>query len=281
MRAVCLALVLCAGASFGQSPDATSQRPKLLVSDLVAQGVAPEQAAAFTDAVVGTLEERGLFQVLSGKDARTILSAARRRELTGACQPNEESCAVNLGGALGARFVLSGALSRYGDTYELSLQLVDTVKGRRTSQASRLSHDLTTLRLLVPYAVAEATGTPLPPPASRLFQYSAIGAGAALVVAGGFLGMAAISQQHTLNDELCPGGPDAQGACHPGTLRPLSFYEDQDRSLGRQKTIGLSLMAAGVALAAAGLYFMPPPEGGPRVAVVPQANGLAVVGVLP
>jgi hypothetical protein len=26
---------------------------------------------------------------------------------------------------------------------------------------------------------------------------------------------------------------------------------------------------------------MPPPEGGPRVAVVPQSNGLAVVGVLP
>jgi hypothetical protein len=273
LKTMVLAL-LCAGAAVA------GETPKLLVSDLAAQNVPAGEAAAFTDAVVSALQSRGVFQVLSSKDVREILSAQRRRELTGACGDNDPQCASALGNALGARFVLTGSLSKLGDTYELALQMLDTVKGERKGQSSRLAKDLTTLRLLVPYAAAEAAGTPLPPPPSRVLQYSAIGTGAALVVAGGFLGMLALSQQKTLNDELCPGGP-TNGRCTGTNLRPLSFYQSQDTLIGHQKTAGLAMMLAGAALAGAGLYFMPPPEGGPRVALVPQLSGLAVVGELP
>jgi hypothetical protein len=274
-----IALCLLALALAAPSPGPVTERPKLLVSDLVAQGVAPADAAAFTDAVVGALESRGVFQVLSSKDVRDILSAQRRRELTGACQANSPECANALGNALGARFVLTGSLSQLGETYELALQMLDTVKGERKGQSSRLAKDLTTLRLLVPYAAAEAAGTPLPPPPSRVLQYSAIVSGAALVVAGGFLGMVALSQEKTLNDELCPGGASG-GRCTGTNLRPLSFYQSQNTLIGHQKTIGLSMMLGGAALAAAGLYLMPPPEGGPRIALVPQLGGVAVVGEL-
>ena len=75
---------------------------------------------------------------------------------------------------------------------------------------------------------------------------------------------------------LAPGG-----ACSGNQLRSLSYYQRQDDLIGRQKTIGLSLMLGGAALAAVGLYLMPPPEGGPRIALVPQDRGLAVVGVFP
>lgn len=266
--------------AFAQAPSAP-ERPKLLVTGLAAQGVSAQEASAFTDAVTAALEGRALFTVIAAKDVQTLQSAARLKQLAGACANEAEGCAADLGGALGARFVLTGSLTRYGETYELSLQTVDTSKSRRTGQSSRLAHDLETLRLLVPYAAAEATGAPLPPPASRWKQYTAIASGAALVVAGGFMGMYAIAQEKNLNDELCPGGPGTDGSCAGSQLRSLAYYQQQNALIGRQKTIGLSLMVGGAALAAVGLYFMPPPEGGPRVALVPQDRGLAVVGVFP
>jgi hypothetical protein len=83
-----------------------------------------------------------------------------------------------------------------------------------------------------------------------------------------------------LNDELCPTR-DEQGQCIPANLRELSYYQQENSRLGRDKTLSLVLLGAGAALAGVGLWLMPPPEGGPRVALVPSGNGMALVGVLP
>ncbi len=254
------------------------EKPRLLVSDLVAQGASPEQAAALTDALVQTLGARGLFQVLSSKDVQAMLSTERQRQLLGTCEQEPSACAQDLGGAMGARYVLTGALSRLGSTYELSLQVLDTVKGRPVGRSTRLANAVDTLRLLVPYAAAEASGAPLPPPASRVASYSLLAGGGLAFVGGGFVGLLALSRQSVLNEELCPGG---KGQCNAEGLGRLSEYQERNRQLGTQKTLGLGLMAAGVALAGVGLWLMPPPEGGPRVALVPSGNGAALVGVLP
>jgi TolB-like protein len=255
------------------------ERPKLVVSDLYAQGVPAEQAAAFTDAVVQTLAERRLFRVLSRKDVQEILTAERQRQILGGCTA-EEDCAANLGEALGARFVLSGSLAQVGSAYQLSLQTLDTVKGQPVGRSTRLARDLTTLRLLLPYTVAEATGSPLPPPASRVLQYAFIGTGAGAFLVGSFIGLQALSRQSVLNDELCPGGTSGED-CAGVSLRPRSYYQEQDRALSAQKLSALLLMVGGAGLAGAGFYLMPPPEGGPRVALVPTAGGIGLAGVFP
>ena len=259
---------------------ADAGKPRLLVADLSAQGVPASDAAAVTDGIVSTLQSRGLFEVLSSRDVQTILGAERRRQLTGGCQGRQKrtECATDLGTALGARFVLTGSLSRLGSTYQLEIQVVDTIRSERMGQSSRLARDLTTLRLQLPYAVAEATGSPLPPPPERWWQYTAIATGGAAVIAGGVLGMLALSQQNVLNNELCPTGVQG-GACTGVNLRPLSYYQGQNTAIGRDKDLSLALMGAGAILVAAGIVFMPPPEGGPRVALVPQGAGLAVAGL--
>ena len=66
------------------------------------------------------------------------------------------------------RFVLSGALSRLESSFQLSLQLLDTVKGQPLGRSVRIAPDLEVLRAQVPYAAAEATGSPLPPPHAPL-----------------------------------------------------------------------------------------------------------------
>jgi TolB-like protein len=262
------------------APTSPEEKPKLLVTDLRAQGALPEQAAALTAALVQTLSERGLFQVLSSDDAQTLLTAERQRQVLGICSEDPSRCAVDVGAVLQTRYVLTGTLSRLGDTYELALQMLDSVKGQPVGRSTRLSRDVETLRKLMPWAAAEVSGAPLPPPASRVVPYSLISGGGAALVSGGVIGLIALSRQKVLNDELCPTRNE-DGGCVPATLRELSYYQKENSRLGRDKTVSLALMGAGAALVGVGLWLMPPPEGGPRVALVPSGNGMAVVGVLP
>ncbi len=268
--------------------DATG-RPRVFVANLDAQNVQDTDAAAMTQAIATTLEGRGLFSVLTTKDVQQVMEQERSRQLTGACVTDPASCSSNLAALTGARYVLSGTLAKIGTIFEINVQMVDTVKGERLGRATRLASDLVTLRLLLPYVVAEATGTPLPPPQPRWLQYGLMAAGGAAVIGGGTLGMLALGRASTLNDELCPSTPFDVGdndsnvpdSCAGVNLRPRAFYEEQNASIGTQKTWALAMMVAGVGLAAAGIYLMPPPEGGPRVAFIPGPGGLAIVGEWP
>ena len=263
-------------------PPGPDAKPRLLVTDLAAQGVPAEEAAAFTEALVQEFTARGLFDVRSSRDVAAFVSAERQRQMLGACLgaggAADERCAGELGDTLGARYVLTGALSRVGSAHELSLQVLDTVRGRLVARSTRLARDVTTLRLLLPWAAAEASGSPLPPPKSRVLPYSLMAGGGAAFVAGGFWGLQALSRQRVLNDELCPG---EDGACEGTGLRPLAEYRAENDRIGRDKTVALGLMAVGAGLAAAGVWLLPPPEGGPRVALVPTSRGLGVAGVFP
>ncbi|WP_224247678.1 CsgG/HfaB family protein [Hyalangium gracile] len=256
------------------------EKPRLLVADLAAQGVSAEEAAALTDALVQTLSQRGLFQVISRRDVQTVLSTERQRQMLGACDEDPTRCATDVGTLLQVRYVMTGSLSRLGSTYELALQMLDTVKARPVGRSTRLAKKVETLRELVPWAAAEASGSPLPPPASRVLPYSLLAGGGAALVGGGVYGLIALSRQKVLNDELCPARDEA-GQCTPTHLRELSYYQQQNDKLGRDKTVSLALMGVGAALVGLGLWRMPPPEGGPRVALVPTGQGMAVVGVLP
>lgn len=295
MRTLCVVLSLCSSLAAaaevpppGEVPErlrtAPDDKPKLVINDLDAQGVDPNEAAAVTDAIVAAMTERALFRVLSAKDISAVVSAERTRQLLGTCtgEGNDAGCAADLGEAMGAAFVMTGALSKIGTAYQLSLQTLDTVKGKLLGRSLRLSGDLKTLLLVVPYAAAEASGTPLPPPRSRLLQYSMMAGGSALVVGGGFLGMLAISREAVLNQQLCPpdGAPDGSGTCAGTGLLPLESYRAENTLLGTQKTAALLMLGAGAALIAGGIFLLPPPEqGGSRVALVPSSNGAVLVGV--
>ena len=83
-----------------------------------------------------------------------------------------------------------------------------------------------------------------------------------------------------LNDELCPEGA-TNGTCQGRNLRELAYYRSENDRIARDKTGALVIMGLGAGLLAAGFYLMPPPEGGPRIALVPMGRGFALAGVLP
>lgn len=272
---VVLAMVLLGAAPAAASGD----KPRLFVSTLSAQGVDPTEAAAFTDAIANTLADRGLFQVITTKDLESLLGAERQKQLLGVCETDPAACSQGSADAVTARFVLSGQLARLGTAYQLSLQMVDTQKGQAVARSLRLSDDVGRLRALVPYVAAEATGSPLPPPPSKVLPLTLITAGGAAFLAGAVLGMLALSRETVVNDELCPTGNLPLSRCEGVSLRPRDYYLQQEASIGTQKTVALFLLLGGAVVAAAGVILWPPADtAAVRVSLLPSPSGFALVG---
>jgi TolB-like protein len=255
-------------------------KPRLAVTALEAQGVTPAQAAAVTDAVVAALSERGLFDVVSARDLATALSAERQKQLLGVCESNADACNSSLGEVLSAPFIVSGQLSRIGTAFQLTLQTFDAVKGRPAGRSNRVASSLEALQQVIPYAAAEATGSPLPPPPSRVVPVTLLSVGAVSFISGAVFGVITLTQERLLNDELCPGGVPEDGRCTGTALSERAFYLTQNEALVRQKWVSAGLMAAGAALTVLGIVLMPPFETPGRVSlrVMPTLGGFAVTG---
>lgn len=257
-----------------------TEKPRLAVLRVEAQGVAAEQAAAMSDAIVSALAARGLFTIVSYRDIETALGAERQRQLLGVCETQPDACGISVGDVMSAPFVLSGQLSRIGTAFQLTLQTVDTLHARAIGRANRIASSIDELQRLVPFIAAEATGVPLPPPPSRVFPITLLVVGGSTVLAGAVAGIVTFTQQGQLNDELCPGGVPENGRCTGEGLRERGFYLAQDDALIRQKWLAAGLLAGGAVITVLGLVLMPPAENTGRVSamVVPTLGGVSVVG---
>src|SRR5437870_2729549 len=138
-----LPLVLSLALSAGQAEG----KPKLLVLDLAAAGgVEKELAGAMTEAVTSEVASRGFFSVISSKDIQTLLGMERQKQMVG-CRETGSTCLAELGGAVGARFILTGTLARLGSaSFQLSLQGLDSGRARPIGHATVLGADVAGLR---------------------------------------------------------------------------------------------------------------------------------------
>ncbi len=263
----------------GPAADA-AKKPRLVVNEFAALRVAPEEAQALGDAVVTYLSGRGLFEAIGPRDVQTLLGVERQKQLLGTCNDDPLACSLDLSKLVSARFVLSGQLARIGSAYQLTLQLVDTERSQTSGRSSKLAGSLEAMRALVPYAASEATGSPLPPPPSRVLPITLLGVGGATVLAGGVVGLLALSKEGQLNDALCPGGPQPGGRCDGTNLQGRDFYVAQQQELVVQKVLSVGLMAAGAVMLGLGVWLLPPDDARTRITarVVPGANGFVLVG---
>jgi hypothetical protein len=264
LKAVFIVLLLCASAASAQ------EKPKILVLDLqAAGGTGADVAAAFGEAIAEEIDRRGYYDSLSSADMRTILGVERQRQLMGC---SETDCQAELAGALGARFALTGTLAKLGEVFQLTLQTVDTQKAQTLSRSTRIAKSVEALREQLPWSVAEATGAPLPPTPTNVVPYAMLGGGALVLAAGGVVGIQAMTQENIFVSEL-RDTPDAP--------RKLSFYEEQNRTIGTMKTVSLGAMVVGAALIGSGAYLYRRANGSVSVALVPTSDGFAFAGVLP
>lgn len=260
-------LTLVAVAALG-----AAERPKLIVMDLTSGGgVEPSLTAPVVEAITNEVQARGFFEVLSTRDVQALLGLERQKQLMGCSEA--ESCMTELSGAIGARFVMSGSLARLGDAYQLTLTTMDSQKAQPLGRATRLARSLEALRTMLPYAVAEATSTPLPPPPSRALPITLLGGGGALALFGIVWTGLNLSQEQQLATLL-----DA-GANTPGLLGTRASYQSQLKTLQTQRWVGVAAAGVGIAAVVAGALLMPSDGSSARIALLPTGTGVAIAGV--
>lgn len=255
---------------------AGAEKPRLVVLELSpGAGVEASLAAPLTEAATGEVQRAGFFEVISSRDLQSLLGLERQKVLLGCSDEAAKSCMTELSGALGARFVMTGTLARLGEAWQLTLTTLDSQRAQPLGRATRLARSLEHLRAMLPYAVAEATGTPLPRPPSRAPSYTLIGVGVAGAVFGVVWGALHLSQEQQLASVLEAAGNT------PGVLSTRSTYQAQLSLLETQRWVALGALLAGATSFVVGLVLMPGDGTSASLAVVPTFNGLGLAGAFP
>ncbi|MBL8924301.1 MAG: hypothetical protein JNJ54_35965 [Myxococcaceae bacterium] len=245
------------------------ERPRLVVLDLTGgPGVDVGMLQPLQTAIAAEVTARGFFEVVTAEDLRTLLGLERQRQLMGC---TESSCTTELAGALGARFVLSGSLTKLGATWQLTLTTLDTQRGQPVGRSVRLDTSAEALRQRLAISVAEATGTPLPPPPSRVVPTTLLVAGGVATAFGLAWGGVHLAQEQQLIARL------EAARMTPGVVGTLAEARVESQRLNVQKLVALGALVAGVGLGVAGVLTMPG-DGASRVSLVPSHEGVLVMG---
>jgi hypothetical protein len=132
----------------GSTAIAQQPKPKVLVNDLVAQGVQPHEAAVMSTAACQEMAKKSGLDVLCGEDIRTMMKFSAMNAAFDAC--NDEKCYASMGRAMKARYVVSGSVSRLGAEYVLSMSMFDTEEGKAVGRGEAKADTLEKLHLQIP-----------------------------------------------------------------------------------------------------------------------------------
>jgi hypothetical protein len=195
LQAMWFGLLLAVGSPATDTGMPTVTKQRLAVLELKAEGASPELAKTLSQVVAEQAGKTAGFEAISQAEISAMLNVQKQRQLLGCA---DESCLAEIGGALGAKLVLSGTLGKLGESYVLSLQLLDTHKGKIQARESRtVSGSLETLvaaakdlthRLL--------TGKPLV--TTGKIRFALLPPGTALAIDGTLIGHAPIEEPVTL-----------------------------------------------------------------------------------
>jgi TolB-like protein len=257
MHAMLLAAVLAAD----------GERPKVAVMELQSAGAPKEAATALSEAITQEISRRGFLDVISSRDIETLLGVERQKQLLGC---SDTSCTTELAGALGTRFVLSGTLSKLGETYQLSLQMLEPARAQTVARGVRLGKDIESLVRQLPWVIAEATATPLPAAPSKVLPISLLSVGGAALATSLVLTIDGVSRYSALTSELSSSA---------GVYKTKAAYQAEIDSIGVSRTVAIITGSAGALLVAAGLVVYP--AEGTSVALLPTSNGFAFAGAFP
>jgi TolB-like protein len=104
------------------------------VTALQARGVAESDAAVFTETLADVLLRSGKVRVMERSQMDKIL-AEQGFQQAGACDTAE--CAVQMGRLLGIERIVVGSVGKVGETYSLSVRMVDVGTGEVLSSSRR------------------------------------------------------------------------------------------------------------------------------------------------
>lgn len=129
-----LGLLAFAGALY-TGPAAAQQRTKLAVLDLRDKGVGASTAENLTDVLTVSLNELGVFDVLSRADIQQMIAFEQEKQLVG-CE-SDTSCLAEIGGALGVALLVNGSVGQVGSGFIINLALTDAKSAKVLAREQR------------------------------------------------------------------------------------------------------------------------------------------------
>ncbi len=264
-----LTLVMLALSASPSRAQAGEDKLKVAVLDLrKSDHVDAELARSLTALIPQVLDELGAFKAISMEEIRQMLALEQVKQMLGC---DDVSCLAELGGAVGAQYMVSGSILLSGDAYLLQLQLSNiaaaSVEGRvsrdyKGSPGGLADEVRTATKLLVRGLLAAASGQ---------LAITANEAGATVRIDGSIVGttptdtLALAGGVHTLivekegfvrfskDIEIQAGGTTSVQA----TLKPAGDFLRQYRTAAeRTRSLALSsITAGGVAVVGAGALY--------------------------
>ncbi len=164
---------------------APAAKDRMLVIDFgAALGADSQLAKLVQDLVVSRVHAMARYDVVTTSDVTQMLDMEQQRQLVGC---DQGSCLADIGGALGARWVVTGSVSLLGGRNMLTLKLADTREAKIDNQLTReLPSDESEIAEAVRLATYELVRVPAPPPevASPWYQRWWVWGAAGAVVSG-------------------------------------------------------------------------------------------------
>ncbi len=198
-------------------------RPRMAVLALKPEGVDPALASTVSDALTEDLGRGGHYDVLGRSELEAMAGFTAERQKLG-CE-GDAGCLAELGGALGAQWLVAGSLGRVGKSYVLSVRLLQIEKAR---VAGRDTEEVYSQEALLPAADRAAQvllgENPAPLSATTAGQrrggppawlgYGLLGAGAVAAAVGALFGQQASSDYYSRNPALAGPGVSAQNTAN-------------------------------------------------------------------
>jgi hypothetical protein len=133
LRKVCsfallLAFFYLPGSSWAQ------EKRAIAVLDIKARGLDASVAENITDLVVKEVDRVGLFRTISMEEIKLMLEHEQQKILTGC---DDTACLAEIGGALGVELLMAGGVGKLGDTYVVSLKLIDVRQAQVLNREER------------------------------------------------------------------------------------------------------------------------------------------------
>jgi hypothetical protein len=114
---------------------AAAPQGKVAVLDVQATGVDDALVGVLTEVLTTEVQRSGRFQeVIAGRDVKAMLSFEERRQILGC---SDEACLAEIGGALGADRIVVSSVGKVGDSFLVTVKLIDIQNARTDGRAYR------------------------------------------------------------------------------------------------------------------------------------------------
>jgi hypothetical protein len=257
-----LSVTLIAMSCLAVSPKASAadHRPKLMLLDLPSDPAFPPNSIKILNSFLAKdFRDQG-FQVITTSDIETVLGVERQKQLMGC---GESSCFAELGGAIGADYIVHGELGSVSHDTAVTLtlndnrgqsvnQIADVVKsqdveaildtlGRSVTRLVQPLRDSGKLgKTSVPAAVTTATSSDSGA-ASHVGSYVLLGIGAAALIGSAATGLLANSGNSTLKNEADGTSPVSSSSAGSGLRSTVTTEAWISTGL-----LGVGVVAAGM-----------------------------------